>query len=138
MSWYEIFDNSACVLRETRAIIQVILYVLARWHKIDEIYACVLTIISCLPIEFYLFPFIPRQFIYYFQFPTSNYWYMNTPFVVDSQRKTPLKEQYATECGSQKCSKHLKQKHQELSKYKSELSSNLSTSKLRFFLAKMA
>ena len=50
----------------------------------------------------------------YFPFPALNYWYMNSPFVVDWQHKnkldTIMEEQSTTECGSQKLSRHQKQK----------------------------
>ena len=110
------FHNYACALAETllsriRAIIQVmfcsIREVLYDICAIYDIYASTFAertkwfIISCRPIEFYLFISISLfifPFIYLFLTHSCILWYINIPFVVYIQEEKILKEQSATEC----------------------------------------
>ena len=61
------------------------------WHKIDGIYACAFKEQTKCSRVVMLISF---HLSIYLLFPASN-WYINTPFVVDTQRKTILNEQSA-------------------------------------------
>jgi len=87
----------------------------------DSIYACTLSIILCHSTKLYLYP-LNYLFIYlfthYFQFPASNYWYMNMPLVVEKTAKKHLDLERTirnrVSAGFQKRSKHLKQTDEEI------------------------
>ena len=132
VSWYNIFDNCACALEEAFISSHVEHHKVragSQWCKMDSIYACALSVISCHPTKFHLYPLIylfTYLFIHYFQFPACNYWYMNMPLVAKKKKQQKnhldlertIRNRLSRE--SPKRSKHLKQTDEERWKHKSD------------------